>query len=367
MATLHVGCCITAHGFGHAARAMAVMEALSHLADIKLTVASQVPEWFLRGSYSGPLEFFPLQTDVGLVQQTPLEADIPATLFELSNFYPLRIDAIKALASVFSECSIVVCDISPAGILAAHAAGIPSVLMENFTWDWIYEEYANMYPELKPYISYLRKIYEQVDYRIQAVPVCKKVKCDLQVPPIARACRESREQIRQSLQVDDDTQMVLVSMGGIGLGQLPLEKIRKNRNTVFAVSGYSGKKVNMPHMRFLASDSKFFHPDLVAASDAVIGKVGYSTLAEVYHADVPFGFVSRRDFRESEALVSFIQDKMSGIEIGQQSFWQGNWVDILPQLLSLGKSRKVRQNGSIHCAQFLLSVVGKRGKETGSA
>lgn len=358
MTPLHVGCCVSAHGFGHAARVMAVMEELSGLADIELTVVSLVPEWFFRSSYSGTLSLFPLQTDVGLVQKTPLEVDIPLTLTRLSNFYPVSQDTVHTLASIFSKCDLVVCDISPAGILAARKAKVPSVLVENFTWDWIYRGYSSFESELEPFISYLQEVNALADYRVQTMPVCNKVTGDLQVPPVARGFRESRDQIRRSLQVDGDTRMVLVSMGGVGIRTLPLEKMKKVENTVFVVSGYTGDMEQAPCMRFLAPDTSLFHPDLVAASDALIGKVGYSTLAEAYHADVPFGYVSRKDFRESDPLVTFIQKEMVGLEIDQQYFNQDQWVDMLPQLFALGKKGNSRQNGAIPCAHFLLSLIG---------
>lgn len=356
MSRLHVGCCISAHGFGHAARTMAVMEALSSLVELELTVVTQVPEWFLRGSYSGPLSFYPLQTDVGLVQQTPLEQDIPATISELAAFYPVRPRVVESLASIFSGCRLVVCDISPAGIVGARKAGVASVLLENFTWDWIYEEYLPFFPELGSFISYLRHVAGQADYRVQTIPVCDPVAADLVVRPVARAVRQNRAQVRKRLQMGDDARMVLVSMGGIGMRQLPLDRLQATRDTVFVISGYLGEKVSAPNLKFLSPDSDLYHPDLVAASDAVIGKVGYSTLAEVYHADVPFGYISRHDFRESGPLVSFIREEMSGLEINSLDFRQGQWVDTLPQLFSLGKKRNPRPNGAIQCAQFLLSL-----------
>ena len=356
MSPLHVGCCISAHGFGHAARTMAVMEALSRLIDIELTIVTLVPEWFLRSSYFGPFTLYPLQTDVGLVQQGPLEQDIPATLRALSSFYPVSPQVISSLTAVFSPCNMVVCDISPAGILGASAAGVPSVLLENFTWDWIYEGYRTFFPELGECIEYLKKVNCLADYRIQAAPACELSAANLTVSPIARAFRESREKIRQRLKVSNNERIVLVSMGGIGVGQLPLYRMQAIHNTVFVLSGYTGKMVKEPHLRFLPPDTDFFHPDLVAASDAVVGKVGYSTLAEVYHADVPFGYVSRKGFRESDPLVSFIKEKMSGLEIESQDFWRGDWVNNLPQLFHLGNKDVQQQNGAIQCAEFLLSL-----------
>ena len=65
-------------------------------------------------------------------------------------------------------------------------------------------------------------------------------------------------------------------------------------------------------MHLLSSRSGIFHPDIVAASDGVVGKIGYSTLAEVYAAGVPYGFVPRPRFRESDVLSAFVQEQMSG-------------------------------------------------------
>lgn len=356
MSRMHVGCCITAHGFGHAARTMAVMEALAGQSEIQLTVATQVPEWFLQSSYSRSFNYVQVQTDVGLVQQSPLEQDIPATLEALNDYYPLRSVILESLALSFSGCDMVVCDISPAGILAARQAGIPSVLLENFTWDWIYEGYRHAFPELNRTITYLNEVYLEADYRIQTVPVCERVNCNLIVPPVARPFGMSREQVRRKLNIYDDQQFVLISMGGVLLDQLPMERVLKHQEIVFVISGYSGTKVSAPNIRYLPAETDLFHPDIVRASDAVIGKVGYSTIAEVFHADVPLGYVSRPDFRESGPLASFIREEMRGLEIEPQSFADGTWPDILPQLFNLEGKMENRENGAVKCAEFLLEL-----------
>lgn len=359
MSSLRVGCCITAHGFGHGARTMAVMEALAGLVDLELTVVSQVPEWFLRNSYPGPLTLLPLATDVGLEQKGPLKQDIPATLKALAGFYPIGPRLARSLAGIFSGCRMVVCDIAPAGILAAREAGIPSVLLENFTWDWIYEGYLAAYPGLAPFIAYHRKINRLADFRVRTMPVCGEAEGDLLVPPVARAFREERGSVRHRLKIGDHQQMVLITMGGIGLDQLPVSRLLENRETVFVISGYTGKIADAPNLRFLATDTEVFHPDLVGASDAVIGKVGYSTVAEVYHGDVPFGYVCRRNFRESKPLASFVRSGMRGLEITPNSFRQGKWLDVLPKLFELPARRRLRENGAARCAEFLLSLAEK--------
>ena len=42
------------------------------------------------------------------------------------------------------------------------------------------------------------------------------------------------------------------------------------------------------NLHFLPFESDFFHPDLVHAADLVVGKAGYSMIAEVWAAGVPF-------------------------------------------------------------------------------
>ena len=55
----------------------------------------------------------------------------------------------------------------------------------------------------------------------------------------------------------------------------------------------------MPH------HSAFYHPDLVNASDAVVGKLGYSTVAEAALAGVSYAYVPRNQFRETESFGKF--------------------------------------------------------------
>ncbi len=338
------------------------MDALAGFADIELTVATEVPEWFLRSSCTVPFSLHRVRTDVGLVQKNPLEQDIPATIESLSGYYPVRPETLRSLTGIFSQCGVVVCDIAPAGILAAREAGVASVLVENFTWDWIYEGYSSSFPRLREFIQYLRQVNQLADYRVQTVPVCDPVVPDLVVPPVARAFRESRDKVRGRLGVGADRRLVLVSMGGIGVDQLPITRMLKADNCVFAITGYRGVTVQSPELIFLPPDSDVFHPDMVRACDAVIGKAGYSTLAETYHAGVPFGYVSRPGFRESGPLVSFIREEMRGMEITPQDFWDGRWVDTLPRLFQRREENPQRPNGAAQCARFLLSLR-KRDEE----
>jgi hypothetical protein len=100
-----------------------------------------------------------------------------------------------------------------------------------------------------------------------------------------------------------------------------------------------------------------FHPNLVNACDAVIGKVGYSTLAEVYHAGLPFGYIPRQEFRESSRLVEYIAQHMPGLAITPAQFDDGSWLSQLPQLLALPRLTRHAPNGADQAARFIHQLL----------
>lgn len=338
------------------------MEALSGLVDVHFTLITGIPEWFFRNSVSGSFTVHPIQVDVGLVQRSALEIDLPATVSRLRSFYPLQKKILEKCSSALSGCHLVVSDIAPLGIAAASEAGIPSVLLENFTWDWIYEAYLATCPHLNRFITHIKDLYSLAEWRIQAEPVCSRCGCDLLAAPVARKIRSNRDAIRAKLNVQHDKHLVLVSMGGEGIQRLPLDILEKCPDTVFLVPGLKDSVPDLGNLRILPEDSGFFHPDLVAASDAVVGKVGYSTLAEVYHAGVPFGYIQRPDFRESEPLAQFIKRNMGGISISAEDFVSGAWVAVLPHLFALGSEKKALVNGADQCAEFIVSLLHSHSK-----
>lgn len=360
MSGLHLGCCISAHGFGHAARTAAVIQALAELTPVHCTVVSQVPPWFFQSSLPCSFIQYPWQTDVGLVQLSAFREDLPATVRELGRFYPLRQKQVSRVAEVFAGCDLVLCDIAPLGIAAARQAGIPSVLLENFTWEWLYEGYLEQCPGFRPFLSCLRDLNRQADYHIQAIPVCAPGPCDLLAAPIARRIRTGRAEIRQKLEVAAGQRLVLISLGGLGMTGINLQLPDDGGDTMYLVAGQGTEQQGgRKHIRFLPPDSDLDHPALVAACDAVIGKAGYSTLAEVYRAQVPFGYIRRHGFRESGVLVSFIRQEMAGLEIAEQELADNGLAGRITALLALVPPPRRLPDGADMCAAFLAALSGR--------
>ena len=78
---------VSPHGFGHAARAAAVMQAISDIdASVGFEIFTTVPSWFFQDSMSAPFNCHALLTDIGLVQKTAFQADLNKTMRQLKRF-----------------------------------------------------------------------------------------------------------------------------------------------------------------------------------------------------------------------------------------------------------------------------------------
>lgn len=354
---------VSPHGFGHAARACSVMDAVHRLnRSVAFDVYSTVPRWFFADSLSGPWTYHALLTDIGFVQKSPLEIDLSATLSRLDRFYPTDAATVADLANRISRrgCMLVVCDIAPVGIQAARAAGIPSMLVENFTWDWLYEAYEDVCPGLTRHIRYLRELFGGADFHVQTEPVCRRADADLVSPPLSRRTRMAGAEVRERLGIPGRERLVLLTMGGVPGGLPSLKVLQAQKGIRFLVPGGARAPRREANLTFLPHRSEYFHPDLVKASDAVVGKIGYSTLAETYNAGVPFGYLIRKDFRESEVLVSFAKAHVQGMPVTEEDFNGGAWVSLLPGLLSLPRVTRRGPEASGRVAEFLLNRLAAR-------
>jgi hypothetical protein len=145
-----------------------------------------------------------------------------------------------------------------------------------------------------------------------------------------------------------------VSFGGIPINPGQIERLACPDDIQLIIPLDTPQTERRGNCLFLPHHSPFYHPDLVCACDAIVGKVGYSTLAEAYQAGLPYGYIVRAGFPESPGLVDFLRLNMPGFEIGMTAFQSGSWVERLPELLTLPRPAAPRDNGSGPIAADLL-------------
>lgn len=59
--------------------------------DCRFDIYTRIPQWFFKDSLPPCFQYHDLLSDVGLVQTSPLEVDLNATLDKLDAFLPLKL------------------------------------------------------------------------------------------------------------------------------------------------------------------------------------------------------------------------------------------------------------------------------------
>jgi UDP:flavonoid glycosyltransferase YjiC (YdhE family) len=354
----HVAFFVSGHGYGHATRASTVMAALRQRApELHFHVFSDAPAWVFAASLSGGFTHHSARVDVGLVQHSAWEADLPATLQQLDDFLPFDPFLLRQWAAWLGQlrCELVLCDIAPLGLAVAQAADLPAILVENFTWDWIYAGYLEQAPSLARYLEPLGAALALAARRLQTEPVCAPHSTAARLPPVGRLPRASRAAVRDALGVPDAARLVLITLGGMaGTWTLPAGSVPGD--VIFAVPDAGpavqreGPILRLPH-------TGFYHPDLVQASDVVIAKAGYSTVAEAYQIGVPIGVVPRPSFRESDVIADFVRRERLGAVISHDDFQSGTWTSGLDTLLTQPVRPRPAASGAALAASLILECL----------
>jgi len=337
------------------------MERLSEISPrCSFEIFTTVPRWFFSTSLTAPFTYHEHLCDVGLVQRTAFEEDLEATAARLEEVDLLATETVNALAEEILElgCRAIVADISPLGLAAARRAGLPAVLVENFTWDWIYRSFDRSPRRLTWWADLFEAEFDNCDLRIRAEPWCGEVNERAQrVEPIARRPRSAPAEVRRDLGIAADEPMVLVSMGGIPWHFPGFEEAAEARGMKIVIPGSGEIEKRRGSLITLPGDTDIDHPGLVGAADVVIAKLGYSTLAEVASAGCPLGWISRPLFPESRELASWVSERLSGFEIPAAEFNSGGWLRRLPELFALPRRCPGSVEGAVAAARMILELV----------
>ncbi len=353
--TTEIGCFISPHGFGHATRTIALLSALHEIVpDLKARFLTTVPQALFKNC-SFAATYHRITTDVGLMQRSALSADLRQTLDRLSRFIPVQDNLVCQCADICRNCRLLLCDISILGILTGKKVGKKSVLVENFTWDWIYRSLAEEEPALLPYADYFHECYGQADFRIQTQPLCQTAAHHIICPPIARKTRLEPAHLTELLGRKNRI-LVLITMGGIPLALPFLDLLGRYPDYFFVLAGQPEDVLHADNVMLISQNSPFHHPDLIAVADLLVCKSGYSTIAECSQTNTPICCVKRAGFAESAVLESWITNRMNGTILEPDEFFTGSWLEQLPALLKKTRAREPH-NGARQAAAFISTLL----------
>ena len=317
---------ISGHGFGHASRDIELIRELrAQRPDARVIVRTSVPRWLFAPIADRAVQVQLLETDTGVVQLDSLTLDEEATARQAARFYASfdRRVAIEAALIRGVGADLVVGDIPPLAGAAAAAAGVPSLAIGNFTWDWIYSIYPafdRIAPEVIPairraYATTTRALRLPLDGGFEPMAAVTR-----DIPFIARRSTRDPADTRRRLGLTGDRPIVLPSFGGYG-ADLPLEALR--RSTRFTLI----EPVQEPPAGLL-------YQDLVAAADVVVSKPGYGIVSECVANGTALLYTSRGRFIEYDLFVAQMPRLLRCRYLPQEDLFAGRWADAIDALVA---------------------------------
>jgi hypothetical protein len=368
---------ISGHGFGHASRCIEVINAiLAKRPETRIGVRTTAPRWLFDLSVKGRISYGTLECDTGVVQVDALTLDEADTIRRASSFHSDLPTRAASEARVLRElgAGLIVGDIPPLAFAVGASAGIPSIALGNFTWDWIYADYprVRLAPSLLPTI---RTAYGRASMTLR-LPMsggfesAGNVK---EIPFIARHATRTREEVCKLLKLPADKPLVLASFGGYGLQGLDTDVLTKfRRYTVVTAATVSlsrarkdtaltDKKGSFVTVNEEAMyDAGVRYEDLVAAAAAVVTKPGYGIVSECLANDTAILYTPRGHFPEYDVLVEEMPKYVPAALIGHDDLFAGKWEPRLDKLLAQPKpKKKADTSGAEVAADILLKALDK--------
>jgi hypothetical protein len=352
---------VSDHGWGHAARATAIVRHLTRSAsNVKVHVRTDAGfELINQCLRSDRVQVTRRRNDFGVRYhpQRQLDVDQQGTHSELKRWvdsWDTYIQEEKRFCRS-QEIDLIISDIPPQPFVVARELGIPSVGISSFEWHWVYESMFGPTPE----VASIREAYSLADLALLAAP---NVPTDVfnrtrEIGLVTRAKSRCRDEVRRMLGVPETDLLVYVG-GGASLGPLDLKgaaaavALRNLRVLVpWNVSwpGALGIPRNDPESQ-----------DCIGACDLVVCKAGYSTISEAISADVPM--LLFHNFIEGEWMTREVSRLGIGAQITALAFVEGEWAS---KLEALGRWKvayenlpgRLRKDGAAQAAEEVLTMI----------
>lgn len=292
-----------------------------------------------------------LQCDAGVVQINSLQIDVAESIRRAHAFQAALPSMVQAEAAFLRRhrARVVVGDIPPLAFAAAAAAGIPSLAVGNFTWDWIYEGYPG--DGVLELAEDIRRVYSDTTAALR-LPMWGGF-AGLEgktrdIPFIAYRSPLEPDDVRKRLGLPDRTQggpLVLFAFGGHGI--TPLDTPVRRACTILAT--VSNEQLLAARLRY---------QDVVRAADVVVTKPGYGIITDAIANGAALLYTSRGEFREYDVLVREMPRYVRARFIEPADLLRGGWADALAPLLAQPEPpERPKLNGAEIVAEEILTLA----------
>lgn len=305
---------ISDHGFGHASRNIPIigyiLEANSKIRIIVKTGEAQGE--FIKNvlkKYESRLHIYSEEMDVGLIlKSSSLEVDKEILEKKLNQYISTWDDRNSVEVDFLKENSVnlVVCDIVPWIFKSANKLNIPSLLISNFTWIDIYKEYFG-----EEICDKYKKCYELADKAFLYSLYIKDMGDYLKnFEEVGVCCRSFNEENIKKIKEDHKKKIVFISVGR----SVDLKNVIDVQNLDYDFIVTEGINLKGNNVTYLPKET-INTQDYLKASDYIITKAGWGTIAEILCANKKCAVLSRSSIAEDRNTIENLKNMKLSLEV----------------------------------------------------
>jgi len=325
---------ISGHGYGHASRQIEIINAIARRArGARIFIRSSASRQLFERTVNAQYELDARPCDTGVVQIDSLRLDDAETIRRAAGFYRTFGARAREEASLLTGRGVrlVVADAPPLACAAAARAGIPSIVISNFTWDWIYSGYPEHLPSAPELIPTIQRAYREADaaWRLPMHGGFETFEKVVDLPFVARHATHRRADTRRALGLPLDRRIALSSFSIYGADGIDFHGLDSTRGWDVVLTGSGDAPPTRDGMRFVHEPSLYAaqlrYEDLVAACDVVVTKPGYGIISECIANGAAIVYTSRGRFVEYDVLVQEMPRYLRCAYLDQASLFAGRW------------------------------------------
>jgi len=325
---------ISGHGFGHASRQVEIINACARaMPRARIFIRSSASRLLFDRTVIAGFELDDRPCDTGVVQIDSLRLDETETIRRAAEFHrTLDARAKEEAAALKSRgARFVVSDAPALGCAAAGVAGIPSVVISNFTWDWIYSGYVEQLASAPELVPGIQRAYRQADaaWRLPMHGGFETFERITDLPFVARHATRSREETRRTLGLALDRRLALSSFSIYGADGIDFSGLDSTREWDVVLTGNGAAPPSRAGTCYVHEPSLYAaglrYEDLVAACDVVVTKPGYGIISECIANGTALVYTSRGRFVEYDVLVREMPHYLRCAYLDQEALFAGRW------------------------------------------
>lgn len=302
---------ISDYGFGHATRSLAVIRGLCGQKGIRVIICHAFAYDFISQSLAewigtGKVKMRKISNDFGyILKPHSLEPDREQLSIKCRRFINELPFVVQREVEFLEDhqVNLVIGDIPPAPFKAARILSIPSIGLSNFTW---FTAYKNLLSDAD--LCQFYDCYKDMDYFFALAGSNEPAwgrKGNKTFDFFSRPPQlDTVHKIRKSINPNGAQTIVFFGLGmKIDAGDLAAYMLWSSSNCVFLVSHNMNIEGENIH-KIPADDTE--SQNYIAASDVVISKPGWGTIAEAVSCHKSLILVTRNNMREDKNTIDYL-------------------------------------------------------------